>query len=371
MPTYKSIRYIVPDEAVEHTDSINALADVDTSTVAPEVGQTLKWSATNSKWQPADIAEEEDATYTPNEKAIFAFGNGPGSPGYTTKSNLVSNTGVVATDVSGVGTARDKLAAANYGGDKAVFAFGQNNFSGSGGMINISNLVSNQGVIATDTTGVGTSRMELAATGYGGDKALFGYGYHSSGLTGQSQSFNLVSNTGVIANDANAAGMRRSRLAAVRYGTDTAVFAFGWDDDDWYGVGYTNVSNLVSNTGIVASDTTTAGTIKCRLAACTYGEDKAVFSFGHVDDNGYYAATNQNNYVSNTGVIAADSNGLATSRRWLAAAGYGGDKGIFAYGGAEDDTNEKNLVSSTGVVSANQTGVGTARFRLAAAGYAL
>ena len=57
MATYKSIKYIIPTEAVEHTDSINALADVDTTTVAPSVGQTLKWSAANSRWQPADIEE--------------------------------------------------------------------------------------------------------------------------------------------------------------------------------------------------------------------------------------------------------------------------------------------------------------------------
>ena len=60
MATYKSIRYLVPDEVVEHTDSIDALADVDTSTVAPEVGQTLKWIG-NSKWKPRDIDSTNQA----------------------------------------------------------------------------------------------------------------------------------------------------------------------------------------------------------------------------------------------------------------------------------------------------------------------
>ena len=45
-------------------------------------------------------------------------------------TNLVSNIGVVATDVTGVGTARDFLAAASYGGDKAIFGYGSD-FSNS------------------------------------------------------------------------------------------------------------------------------------------------------------------------------------------------------------------------------------------------
>ena len=55
MATYKTIKYIVPVEVVEHTDSINALADVDTSTAAPTEGQTIKWNGTN--WVPGDIEE--------------------------------------------------------------------------------------------------------------------------------------------------------------------------------------------------------------------------------------------------------------------------------------------------------------------------
>ena len=55
MATYKSIRYVIPIEAVEHTDSINALSDVDTVTTAPTDGQILKWSAADSKWYPGDV----------------------------------------------------------------------------------------------------------------------------------------------------------------------------------------------------------------------------------------------------------------------------------------------------------------------------
>ena len=41
---------------VETTDSINVLADVDTTTAAPTDGQLLSWDNANSKWVPADAA---------------------------------------------------------------------------------------------------------------------------------------------------------------------------------------------------------------------------------------------------------------------------------------------------------------------------
>ena len=76
----------------------------------------------------------------PTTKAIFGYGNQSGS--YQSITNLVSNTGVVAANVTGVGTARAELAAAGYGGDKAIFGYGQ---SGSGA-VSLTNLVSNTGV---------------------------------------------------------------------------------------------------------------------------------------------------------------------------------------------------------------------------------
>jgi hypothetical protein len=45
-------------------------------------------------------------------KAIFGYG---APSAFTNITNLVSNTGVVATDTTGVGTARGSLAAAAYG----------------------------------------------------------------------------------------------------------------------------------------------------------------------------------------------------------------------------------------------------------------
>ena len=96
-------------------------------------------------------------SYGSNQRAIFGYG-------YTTSNvsmtNLVSNTGVVSADVTGVGTARSGLSAAGYGTDKAIFGYGS-------GPTSITNLVSNTGVVASDKTGVGTARYYLAAAGYG------------------------------------------------------------------------------------------------------------------------------------------------------------------------------------------------------------
>ena len=62
-----------------------------------------------------------DTSITPPlNKAIFGYGN----PGPTAITNLVSNTGVVATDTAGVGTSRFALAASGYGTDKAIFGYG-------------------------------------------------------------------------------------------------------------------------------------------------------------------------------------------------------------------------------------------------------
>jgi len=359
MATYKTIKYIVPTEVVEHTDSINALADVDTSTASPTEGQTIKWNGTN--WVPGDIEESASGT----QKAIFGFGKSD-SGGRTNITNLVSSSGVVATDTTGVGTARSGLAAAGYGGDKALFGFG---YSGSsGGRTNNTNLVSNTGVVSTDTSGVGLVRLGLAASGYGGDKAIFGFGNSSSSTTNIT---NLVSNLGVVATDTTGVGTARGVLTATGYGsTGQAIFGFGGTT----ALGAVSVTNLVSSSGVVASDTTGVGSARYNLAASGYGGDKAIFGYGDTGQfsTGYYE--NMTNLVSNTGVVATDTTGVGTTRKELAASGYGGDKAIFGYGFNEADYNRSdfnltNLVSNTGVVALDTTGVGTGRYGLAAAGY--
>jgi len=73
--------------------------------------------------------------------------------------HLVSNVGVIASEVSGAGTARFEGEMSNYGGDKAIYAYGS-------GYTSVSNLISNTGVVGSDVTGVGTARAYMAAAGY-------------------------------------------------------------------------------------------------------------------------------------------------------------------------------------------------------------
>jgi hypothetical protein len=145
----------------------------------------------------------EGTAYASTARAIFGFGNSG------TVINLVNNYGDVDVDLPGTGTGRNFLAAAGYGGDKAIFGYGFSVVSAR----SMTNLVSNLGVVSSDVTGVGTARYNLAAAGYGGDKAIFGYGFTSSvvSLT------NLVSNTGVVSTDTTGVGSARASLAAAGY----------------------------------------------------------------------------------------------------------------------------------------------------------
>jgi hypothetical protein len=282
------------------------------------------------------------------QKAIFGYGT-------ANVTNLVSNTGVVANDTAGVGTSRFGLAAAGYGTDKAIFGYGYDYITP---YASSTNKVSNTGVVATDTAGVGTGRRRLAAAGYGSDKAIFGFGDNSSYLS----MTNKVSNTGVVASDTSGGiEVARLNLAAASYGTDKAIFGYGYKPG-----GKISITSLVSNTGVVAGDTTGVGTVREYLAAASYGSDKAIFGYG--TDSSIFSMTNK---VSNTGVVAYDTTGVGTARYGLAAAGYGSDKAIFGYGLTSGYVSMTNLVSNTGVVSTDTTGVGTARYELAAAGYSV
>ena len=94
--------------------------------------------------------------------AIFGYGANGASP--FSMTNLVSNTGVVSGDVTGVGTIRSNPAAAGYGSDKAIFGYGGDAMT----YFSLTNLVSNTGVVSNDVTGLGTARIGLAAASFGG-----------------------------------------------------------------------------------------------------------------------------------------------------------------------------------------------------------
>ena len=295
------------------------------------------------------------------QQAIFGYGDNGST--YYSLTNLVSNTGVVATDTTGVGTARTGLAAASYGGDKGIFGFGTTTGI-AGGITTLTNLVSNTGVVATNTTNASaTARYYLAAAGFGGDQAIFSFGATDNGFfTGAT---NLVTNLGVMGSDVTQVGTSRYQLAAASYGTDKAIFAYGASQSS--GTRLSTI-NLVSNTGVVASNSSGSGTAKIASAAASYGGDKAIIGYGRTTGS-VLTRISLTNLVSNLGVVAADTTGVGTARYLLAAVGYGGDKAIFGYGYTGVYQSMTNLVSNTGVVATDTTGVGTARSKLAACGF--
>ena len=77
-------------------------------------GQALRivYSGATTGWIPILDKTVEDAPFKGNQNGIFGYGES--SVAATSVTNLVSNSGVVATDVTGVGTARGELAACSY-----------------------------------------------------------------------------------------------------------------------------------------------------------------------------------------------------------------------------------------------------------------
>jgi hypothetical protein len=315
---------------------------------------------------------------TATQKAIFGFGRTPQASPPSARpqniTNLVSSTGVVATDTPGVGTARNTLTASGYGGDKAMFAFGSSNASPSNSTLN---LVSNTGVVASDTSTGTPGAQGRAAAIYGGDKAIFGFGtiisYPAPFVTSIT---NLVSNTGVFASDTpGVTPAGRNQLSAAGYGGDKAIFGFGSTAPGAPFIQLVSTTNLVSNTGVVASDTPGVASIRYQSGAAGYGGDKVIFAYGVTGVFPSSSNVNTINLVSNTGVMASDTPGVGTARGNLGSAGYGGDKAIFGFGTtipntpSPGNTSITNLVSNTGVMASDTPGVGTARISAMAAGY--
>jgi hypothetical protein len=322
-------------------------------------GQAVKivYSDATNGWIPIIDEAVEDAPSKGNSEGIFGYGESVPT-GNVSLTNKVSNTGVVASDVTGVGTARGQyLGACEYGGDKGIFGYGA-----APAVTAVTNLVTNAGVVGTDVTGVGTARSNLAACSYGGDKGIFGFGYASPTYHATT---NLVSNTGVVGTDVSGVGTGRGWLAATEYGGDKGVFFAG----NASGSANTSIKNLVSNTGVVATDASTTGvTGRSNMGACGYGFDKGIFSFGQGPTGVPDSCTN---LVSNTGVFAADVTQVGSDRSTLTATQYGFDKGIMGFGqaGTPSQVNICNLVSNTGVVATDTSGVGTARKYLAACSF--
>ena len=345
-----------------NSNGLNFQGQADTYTVEYNTsGATVNiiYSGASKGWTPiSDDVVTDVGVAPPTQKAIFAFGNryipaGDQSVTYG-MSNLVNSSGVVAADVSAVGGISTQRAAATYGFDRAIFAFGNN----PSGQINTINLISNQGVVASDSSGTGSARLSLAATTYGtSGTAVFAYGIQSGTSVNKK---NLVSNTGSVASDSGGVGTARHDFGAAGFGSSgQGIFAFGYSNTAGSNQ---NISNIVSNTGVIASDQSGVGTARSGLTAAAFGGDKCIFGFG--------SGGGPSNIVSNTGVVASDVSRVGTDRIGSAGVNYGGTLALFQFG-ANGTTyyNMKNLVSSSGVIASDASSTGTIRANLSGAGY--
>ena len=339
------------NKIVIDSNGLNFQGQDDTYTVAYStsgVTVNIVYSGASKGWTPiSDDVVTDAPVVPPTQKAIFSFGS-------TSVTNLVNSSGVVAADVTQVGTARYAAAGASYGGDKAIFFGGAKNSDDS--TVGITNLVNNSGVVGSDVaiaSGVRTV-ADVAGSTYGGDKAIAYGGYGSTANT----KYNLINNVGVVAADATGTPTGRSGTAGSAFGsTGQAIFA--------YGTANINISFIVTNQGVPGSDVTGVGTARKYLGCASFGGDRCVFAYGSNNNK-----LNVSNKVSNLGVVASDTSGVGSVRIGTYGAGYGGDKGIIAYGAAASAvTNVSNLINTSGAVSADVTGVGTARTAIAAAGF--
>ena len=239
-------------------NGLNYQSDDDTYTIEYDTDYQvlhIVYIETTQGWVPILDKAVTDVPFKSNDNGIFGYGMDSGVCDIT---NLVSNAGVVASDVTGVGTARADLAACEYGGDKGIFGYGND-----GSNVSITNLVSNAGVVASDQAATtGSARQGLMACEYGGNKGIFGYG-HTSGRVSMT---NLVSSSGVVATDTTGVGLARRQGTACEYGGNKGIFGFGFAAGDIA----TGVTNLVSNAGVVASDVAAVGTARAYMAACSF-----------------------------------------------------------------------------------------------------
>ena len=349
------------------SNGLNYQGQADSYTVEYETsGETLDivYSGATKGWIPQNDDTVADAPVAPvTQKAIMIFGSDDNGATATGVSNLISSSGVVASDTSAVATAKLMMMAATYGFDKAVYAFGDNGSSAGSANNNTRNLVSNVGVVASDASGAGTARSGGAATEYGtSGQAVMAFGYITSGNSGTSVS-NLVSSSGVVASDTTGVGTVRYYVAAGRYGVGLGIFGFGNIASNG---NRTAITNKVSSSGVIAADTSGVGTAGFSRSFAEYGDGLGMFIYGNGEGLGY---SNYTNRVSNTGVVASNGQAAGTGRMDGSASSYGGDKGIAGFGYNGSALGVTNLISNTGVVASDTSAVGDARAKGDMAGY--
>lgn len=291
-----------------------------------------------------------------NQKGIVAYGrNYPN--GRLSYSNIVSNTGVVASDVSNSASAVNDPIGAPYGTNTALFYGGQY-FDGRNSATSYARYVSSTGSVGGDNSMAATARSIGGGASYGTDKGMIGFGNYGGDITNVLTRF---SNTGSVASESSGSGSSRDGLFACTYDKDKIIFAFGGN------YGPNTIKTLINNSGNYASESSGVGTARMIGAGLTYGVDKGIMGFGDTGGFDYGYNTNVTSLISNTGSIASESSGVGTARYFLAGISYGGDKGSFVYGAVTGGwgyiVTAQNNVSNTGTLSSDASCAGTGRYR--------
>lgn len=308
-------------------------------------------------------------------RAIFGFGINS-TPTALAVTNLVSTTGVVAADVTlGAGyQARGYAAAAGYGLDKAVFHGGAP--TGNGGYNNV-NLVNNTGTMSADEVTLPPSpnyKTQAGGATFGLNKAIFTFGYYNPSGTGQSQKNCMIySDTGVWSNDYNTtvAGFH-SQGRATGYGNDLAVAISDTTRSAATGGTSTGITafNYISNTGLVSAETNAASTsvLYATGFATRYGVGTALLLYV----NSSTATDNTYAYITNTGTVGSDTQ-ITLGRITGGSTTYAGGNAImFGCLATSISTARSLYVSNTGTIGTDSTVAGlTGRGGTCGAGYSL
>jgi len=287
-------------------------------------------------------------------------------------TNLVSSTGVIQTDVAvpagvGTGTTTYNMAAAGYGLDKAVIA-GKYTTVARGLYYN---LISSTGVTAADqqTSSTTPDRTSHAAATYGFNKAFFTPGITNATPPTTYTSFGAIMNeVAVWARTSTGVGYSRYNFWCNGYGNDTAIMG----GTNISGGGNDHQINYLSNTGVISADSAvpTVPYSTNPPISTRYGVGTGILLGLRLNTTRYIT------YITDTGVIGSDINVTSSlgQRDDSVVTTYGGGKAINVYGSnaSFNVLSTMFLISDTGVIASETAASGgTARTQSAGAGISL
>jgi len=254
--------------------------------------------------------------------AGLKYGGGPvmiwagriSSTQYSTVYTKLDSLSTFISDYNFSGTARQMAAGLTYGFDKGIFYGGS-----TPGIFFGYNLITSSGVVGSDTTFYEPSnttwnggRRQHAGLTYGGnlDKGIFAFGGGSSGST---NSFQLISNTGVVGSSQNSVASANYIATSCGYGGDKGYF---------FRQGKIETRNAVTFDGIIGSDSESAFIYADnQKRGFVYAGAKAIMGYGN--QNGTSNFINTVNYITSVGVIGTSSSTTTTARVNSTATDYG------------------------------------------------